>query len=63
MKKISIILIIFWVIIILAPAILAYLIWWLFIFIWINILIFFKNIKSKTNKEEYIKFGKYKIYK
>jgi hypothetical protein len=54
-------LIIFWVIIILAPAILAYLIGWFFIFVWLNILIFFKWVK--WNKEEYVKFGKYKIYR
>ncbi len=54
-------LIIFWIIIILAPAILAYLIWWFFIFVWINILAFFQNVKWKD--DNYVKFGKYKIYR
>jgi hypothetical protein len=61
MKTLPVALIIFWIIIILAPAILAYLIWWFFIFAWVNILAFFKNVKS--NKEDYVKFGKYKIYR
>ena len=61
MKIFPMVLIIFWIIIILAPAILAYLIWWFFIFVWLNILAFFKNVKS--NKEDYVKFGKYKIYR
>ena len=61
MRTFPIALIIFWIIIILAPAILAYLIGWFFIFVWLNILIFFKSVK--WNKEEYVKFGKYKIYR
>lgn len=54
-------LIIFWIIIILAPAILAYLLGWLFVFIWLNILIFF-GFKKKNN-DNYVKFWKYKIFR
>ncbi|QFR38754.1 hypothetical protein A9Q91_00785 [Candidatus Gracilibacteria bacterium 28_42_T64] len=61
MKAFPVALIIFGVVIILAPAILAYLIGGFFIFIGINLLAFFKM--TGGNKEEYVKFGKYKIYK
>ncbi|MDD2871726.1 MAG: hypothetical protein PHS49_07100 [Candidatus Gracilibacteria bacterium] len=61
MKPFALSLIIFGIIIILAPAILAYLIGGFFIFVGINILAFFKNVKS--NKEDYVKFGNYKIYR
>lgn len=56
-------LIIFWIIIILAPEILAYLIGGFFIFIWLNILIFFKWIKSKKDGSDYVKFWNYKIFR
>jgi len=61
MKLFPMFLIIFWVIIIFAPAILAWLIWWFFIFVWVSLLSLFKKVKS--NKEDYVKFGKYKIYR
>ncbi len=57
MKILSILLIIFWTIIILAPEILAYLIWGFFIFTWLNMFFFFRNT------EKFVKFGKYKIYR
>lgn len=63
MRILPIGLIIFWIIIILAPAILAYLIGWFFIFIWLNILTFFKWLKWKKGKEDYVKFGNYKIFR
>ena len=61
MKIIPIALIIFWIIIIKFPEIIAYLIWWFMIFIWINILIFSKMVKK--GKEDYVKFGSYKIFR
>ena len=61
MRIFPIALIIFWVIIILSPEILAYLVGWFFIFVWVNILFFFWF--KKNNKENYVKFGKYKIYR
>jgi len=65
MKYISISLIIFGIIIILLPEILAYLIGGLFIFIginWFAIWKFFSKFKQGW-KSEHIKFGKYKIYR
>lgn len=67
MKLLPIALIIFWIIVISAPEILAYLIWWLFIFLWINWLIlgwlFSKMKKWNKSDEAYVKFGDYKIYR
>ncbi|MDP2090814.1 MAG: hypothetical protein Q8K30_04420 [Candidatus Gracilibacteria bacterium] len=54
-------LIIFGIIIILAPEILAYLIGGFFIFVGLNLLAFFKNVKGKD--DNYVKFGKYKIFR
>lgn len=62
MKPFAILLIIFWIIVIVFPTIIAYLIWSFFIFIWINILMFFRQITSKK-WEQYVKFWDYKIYK
>lgn len=63
MRVVPMWLIVFWIIIILAPAILAYLIWWFFIVLWINILIFFKNVNWKKDWNDYVKFGNYKIFR
>lgn len=63
MKIIWTVLIIFWIIVIVFPAIIAILLGVLFIFIWLNILIFLRWIKWKKKWEEYVKFGKYKIYR
>jgi hypothetical protein len=63
MRVVPIWLIVFWIIIILAPAILAYLIGWFFIILWINILIFFKNVNWKKDWNNYVKFGNYKIFR
>ena len=64
MKILPIALIIFWIIVIATPEILAYLLWWFFIFIWLNMLAFFSFFKKKgDNWEKYVKFGKYKIYR
>ncbi len=54
---------VFWIVLIVFPDILAYLLWWFFIFLWINILIFFRALNSKKSGENYVKFGKYKIYR
>ena len=61
-------LIIFWLIIIFAPQIIAYAIGWLILFIWLNAwYISYKlNQKKKSKKEnekEYVKFWEYKIYR
>jgi len=61
MKTIPISLIIFWIIIIIFPKIIAWLIWWFLIFVWINILIFMKV--QKKWKDDYVKFWKYKIFR
>ena len=66
MKLFAALLITFWVIIIVFPAILVFLIGWFFIFIWANLLLFFtKNTKKTKDKhwDEYVKFGNYKIYR
>jgi len=57
-------LIVFWVIIIAFPAILVFLIWGFFIFLWIN-LITLGVLASKKPKEweSYVKFWNYKIYR
>ena len=63
MKTLPIALIVFWIIIIVFPAILAILLWWFFIVVGINILIFFKWIKWKKDWDNYVKFGNYKIFR
>jgi len=63
MRIFPIALIIFWIIIIKFPEIIAYLIGGLLIFIGLNILIFFGWFKKQGSKEEYVKFGKYKIFR
>ena len=65
MKLIPISLIIFGVIIIMAPEILAYLLGGFFVFLGINGLIIW-GLFSKAQKwwdDNYVKFGKYKIYR
>lgn len=65
MKVIAIFLIVFWIIIIVFPKILAILIWGFFVFIWVN-LFFISRAYSKgwsKWKWDYVKVGKYKIYK
>lgn len=67
--KFWIFLTIFGLIIIIFPEIIAFLVWWFFLFLWLNILFFNFSIKSNinksksSNKEEVFKFGKYTIYK
>lgn len=64
MRVFWICLIVFWVIIIAFPAILVFLIWGFFIFLWIN-LITLGVLASKKPKEweNYVKFWNYKIYR
>ncbi len=61
-------LIIFWLIVIFAPELIAFLIWWFIIFIWLNAWFISYKIKkankeASDNKKEYIKFWEYKIYR
>lgn len=66
MKILSIILITFWIVIIVFPAIIVFLIGGFFIFIWANLLLLFtKNSKKNKDKkwEEFVKFGNFKIYR
>lgn len=64
MKLFPIWLIIFWLIIVYNPDIIAYLLWWLLIFIWLNILIFSSMFNKKSKKwDNYVKFGNYKIFR
>lgn len=69
MKLLPIFLIIFWIIIISAPEILAYLLGGLFIFLWLNGLLLwglFQKMRGKSANpswNDYVQFGKYKIFK
>ena len=68
MNKIWLILAIFWIIVIAYPEIIAYLIWWLLIFIWLNLFILTKATKTsfwqkKTSMEDFVKFWDYKIFR
>lgn len=62
MKITAGVLIIFWIILIKFPEIIAYLIWWFVIFIGLNILIFSIFIKKK-NVKSHVKFWDYKIFR
>ena len=64
MKLLPIILILFWIVIIAMPEIVAYLIGWLLIFIGVNMLLMWFAFKQKMgNKDSYVKFGNYKIFR
>jgi len=63
MKMIPITLILFGIILIVFPEIIAYLIGAFFIFLGINMLFINMAFSKWNKKEEYIKFGKYKIYR
>ena len=64
MQKISIGLIIFWIVVVVAPEFIAALIWGLIIFIGINVYMVSRKIKSQENsKKDYVKFGDYKIFR
>ena len=61
-------LIIFWLIVIFAPQLIAYLIWGFIIFIWLNAWYISYRIKkakkeATENKKEYVKFWDYKIFR
>ncbi len=62
MPFVSIFLIILWSLIIIFPNLISYFIWWLLLFIWVNLLIL-KFITKNKSQDSYIKFWKYKIYK
>lgn len=65
MKIFPILLILFWITVIVFPEFLAYLIGGFFIIVWVNMLWISLMFSSKMKKwgEDYIKFGKYKIYR
>ena len=65
MKLLPIWLILFGTILIIFPDLVGYILWGLLIFLWINSLIFMKVLfgKKSSDKEDYVQFGKYKIYK
>jgi len=67
MQKAWIVLAIFWIIVIAFPAIIAYLIWWFLVFIWLNLFILTKSRKNfwqkKPSMEDFVKFGDYKIFR
>jgi uncharacterized membrane protein HdeD (DUF308 family) len=55
---------IFGILVIVFPDLLAYLIWWFFIFLGANIIvIWFMFKKKKWKKESYVEIGDYKIYR
>ncbi len=62
MKPLAIFLILFWIILIIFPEIIAYILGWLLIFIWVNMVAFLKTKKNKHG-DDYVKFWKYKIYR
>lgn len=64
MKWLWIGLVVFWIITILFPEILVFLIWGFFIFLWLNLLAFFWSFgRKREEKEDYVKFWNYKIYR
>lgn len=64
MQKVSIGLVIFWVIVVFFPKFIAYLIGFFLIFIWANVFMLSKKINSQENsKKDYVKFGDYKIFR
>lgn len=62
MNKFWLVLLVFWLIIIFFPEIIAYLIGWFFVFIWLNMLVFFWW-KKTWGDWSYVQFWNYKIYK
>lgn len=62
MKPLGIFLIMFWITVIIFPALISILIWGFLIFIGVNLVTFFKTKKSK-DWENYVKFGNYKIFR
>ncbi len=54
---------IFWVIIIYNPDVIAYLLWWLLVFIWLNLFLFSVFSKNKSWSDNYVKFWNYKIFR
>ncbi len=65
MKLFALFFILFWVIIIIFPEFLAYLIGFFFVFVWVSMLSIWSmfNFGKKSKEDNYIKFGKYKIYR
>ncbi len=64
MKLFPVSLIVFWIILIVFPEIIAYLLGGFFVFLGINMLLITASFgKKKSGGDEFIKFGKYKIYR
>lgn len=64
MKNISIGLIVFWTTVIFFPKLIAYLIWWFFVFIGISVLsLKAKFWNKKESRGDYVKFWDYKIFR
>lgn len=63
MRVFWIFLLIFWIIIIYNPDIIAYLLGGLLVFIWLNLVLFWIFTKKKNPNENYVKFGNYKIFR
>ncbi len=67
MKIYAIIFIVFGALIVIFPDLVWILVWSFFIFIWLNMLVLssaFKTwIKDFSNSNDYVKWGKYKIFK
>lgn len=75
MKAFSILIIIFWAIIIAFPDFLSYLIWWFFVVLWVNLLVSIMVIESRSKsrtkadvynpnwEKEVFNIFWYKIYK
>jgi len=64
MKNIWIIFILFGILNVVFPQMIAYLIGAFFILIWVSLLLTWAKFSSqKKNEEQVVKFGKYKIYR
>lgn len=64
MKQLWIILILFGLLNIIFPDILAYLLWGFFVIAGISLFLTDSRLgKQKKNEEEFVKFGNYKIYR
>lgn len=64
MKAFGFFFILFGFAVVIFPQILSYIIWWVFVFIWINFLFIARAFSGKNKwKDNYVKFGNYKIYR
>lgn len=63
MRAFWLFLFLFGVIIIYNPDIIAYLLWGLLVFIWLNLFLFSVFSKNKSWNDNYVKFWNYKIFR